>query len=76
MVSLSFANCPKGFTEAFEKHRQAWLDLIPFVKNYPELRGEMHVLFDEFEKGPEAAKFEPLVKKIWDTWYEVENAMK
>jgi len=73
---IDFRNCPPGFTAAFAKHRQAWLDMIPLAETHPELRGEMHVLFDKLEKGADAETFKPLLKAIWDTWAEIETAMK
>ncbi len=73
---IDFSNCPEEFTKAFARHRDAWVQMIPFVEKYPDLRGEMHDLFDQFEKGDEADIFKPLLKAIWDTWAEVEEAMK
>jgi hypothetical protein len=75
MKKLDFQGCPPDFTVAFEKHRQAWNDMIPLVKKYPDLRGEMHVLFDQLEKGEDAERFKLLLKNVWDTWGEVEEAM-
>ncbi len=74
MQSADFSNCPDVFKNAFEDHRQAWLNMIPLVEKYPTMRGEMHDLFDELEKGEDATEFEPLLKAIWDTWAEVEKA--
>jgi len=71
-----FRGCPPDFTKAFGRHRQAWLDMVPFVEKHSGLRGEMHVLFEQLEKGPDAATFNPLLRNIWDTWAEVEAAMK
>mgnify|MGYP007073270431 CR=1 FL=1 len=76
MAKLDFRGCPPDFAKAFERHRQAWIDMIPLVEKYPDMRGEMHVLFDQLEKGPDAETFKPLLKAIWDTWAEVEAAMK
>ncbi|MFN0034398.1 MAG: hypothetical protein ACKVUS_04975 [Saprospiraceae bacterium] len=76
MGKINHQNCPAAFTEAFKKHREAWLALIPITDQYPELRGEMHDLFKQIEAGEHAAQFKPLVKTVWDTWAEVEAAMK
>lgn len=50
--------------------------MIPFVEKHPELRGEMHDLFDEVENSKDTNEFKPLLKEIWDTWGAVEVAMK
>lgn len=71
-----FRGCPPDFTKAFTRHLQAWNDMIPFVEKHAGLRGEMHVLFEQLEKGPDAATFIPLLRNIWDTWAAVEAAMK
>ena len=73
---IEFSNCPETFTLAFEKHRQAWLEMIPLAKKFPDLRGEMHDLFDIIEKSDQAETFKPLLKAVWDTWGEVDEAMK
>ena len=76
LAALDYSDCPDAFTKAFAWHRQAWVDIIPFAQNYSDLRGEMHDLFDQLEKGPDAATIKPLVDKIWSTWREVEKAME
>ncbi len=73
---IDYTTCPLKFSAAFEAHRQAWLQMIPYLQKYPEHRGEMHYLFGEFEKGPDSATFKPLLKNIWDTWAVIEEAMK
>ena len=76
MEKLDFSGCPKAFAEGFKKHIAAWQAMIPLMEKYPDVRGEMHDLFDAFEKGEDAEMFKPLLKAIWDTWGEVETAMK
>jgi hypothetical protein len=76
LAGLDYSDCPENFTSAFASHRQAWEQLIPFAEQYPDLRGEMHDLFDQLEKGPDAERFKPLVERIWETWREVEKAME
>lgn len=76
LQQIDFSNCPADFTAAFDKHRQAWLHLIPVVEKYPDMRGEMHDLFDGLEQGEDADIFKPQVKNVWDTWTEIETAMK
>lgn len=36
----------------------------------------MHILFEGFGKGKDANTFKPLLKAVWDTWGEIEVAMK
>ena len=76
LEQLDYGDCPKAFSQAFARHIQAWRDMIPLVEKYPDMRGEMHDLFDEIEKGKDAETFKPLLKAIWDTWAEIEDAMK
>lgn len=76
MDSFDYSDCPTDFKEAFEKHKEAWIAMIQVTDNYPDLRGEMHDLFDELEKGADAELFKSLLKNIWDTWGEVEKAME
>ena len=73
---LDFTNCPEAFSVAFSKHKDAWLAMIPITDNYPDLRGEMHDLFDVIEQGENEEAFSPALKTIWDTWAEVEAAMQ
>lgn len=74
MNQFDYQNCPADFTMAFQKHREAWAALIPIVEKYPDMRGEMHVLFEVLEKGKDAQTFNALVDAIWDTWAEIEKA--
>ena len=76
MGKVDFNDCPTAFKIAFEKHRQAWMEMIPLAKKYPDVRGEMHDIFNKIEKGDDKKEFKPLLKNIWDTWAEVEKAMK
>lgn len=43
--------------------------------HYPELRGEMHDLFDIMAVGEHKQEFETRLAAIWDSWKEVEEAM-
>ncbi len=73
---IDFDNCPPAFTQAFQNHKKAWKDMIPVTDHHPDLRGEMHDLFDIIESGEQADQFKPALKAIWDTWADVEAAMK
>lgn len=76
MEKANYASCPPAFVTAFNKHREAWLAVLPVADKYPDLRGEMHDLFKKLETGKDADTFKPLVKAIWGTWAEVEQAVK
>ena len=73
---INYNGCPAEFKEAFKAHWEAWRQMIPLVEKYPNLRGEMHDLFDVLEEGEHADEFKPLLQAIWDTWGEVEKAKK
>lgn len=75
LVNPDFDTCPGPFIRAFQKHREAWLDVTEVTDNYPGLRGEMHDLFDIIGAGKDGGRFQRLIKAIWDTWEEVEEAM-
>jgi|GEM_PF-122726 tetratricopeptide (TPR) repeat protein len=76
LARINFRDCPKPFSEAFDQHRKAWLELRTVTDQYPDLRGEMHDLFKQIEESKDGARFKPMVKKIWDTWARIEQAMK
>ena len=74
LKSLNYQQCPKAFAQAFNTHWKAWDEMIPVVNKYPDLRGEMHDLFDQIEKGPDSSTFKIKLKAIWDTWAIVEQS--
>lgn len=76
MEKANYESCPPAFVAAFNKHREAWLAVLLVADQYPALRGEMHDLFKNLESGKDSAAFKPLVKSIWDTWGDVEKAVK
>jgi len=43
---------------------------------YPELRGELHVIFAELEKKKDSLEFKLLETRISDTWNIVEEITK
>lgn len=73
---IDYSNCPETFIVAFEKHRQAWLEILSVTDEYPNLRGEMHDLFKILEEGNNKEDFKPLLESIWDTWGEIEKSME
>ena len=76
LKAIDFQHCPKDFALAFKAHWEAWEKMGTFVEKYPDMRGEMHDLFDEIEQGEDAGTFKPLLAAIWDTWGEIEESMK
>ena len=76
LESLDFSNCPKPFSDAFQSHIKAWNNMLKETDNYPDLRGEMHDLFDQIKAGSDSTKFKILEAEIWSTWSAVEEAMK
>ena len=74
--NLDFKSCPESFTKAFQKHINAWAEIVVVTDHYPKLRGEMHDLFGKLEQGPRAVLFEPLLESIWNSWNEVEKNIK
>lgn len=68
--------CLPSFQEAVNKHLDAWQGILKITDRYPDLRGEMHALFDQLEKTKDSAAFKPLLDKIWDTWAGVEEYIK
>ena len=72
--NLDSADCPDQFRDAFHEHLKAWQGMIPLAEEYPDQRGELHVLFDTIEQGKDSLRFKDLLKPIWDTWGDVESA--
>ncbi len=73
---LNFINCPAGFKKAFTTHKKAWIAMLTITDKYPDIRGEMHDLFDQLEKGKDTVAFKKHMKKIWDTWAGIEKYIK
>ena len=73
--NLSFSNCPPIFIKAFEEHKEAWVNVTEMTDQYPDLRGEMHDIFEIIEAGPDSAAFKYLEAEIWATWEQVELAI-
>lgn len=72
--NLSFSNCPSAFTVAFEEHKNAWINITEVTDKYPDLRGEMHDVFDIIAIGPDSSEFNFYLAEIWATWEQVELA--
>lgn len=73
---INMKDCPEDFKVAFKKHQEAWLNTLVITDKYPELRGQMHILFEQISQGEDGAALAPLVKAIGDTWVAVEQTIK
>ncbi len=75
--AIDLARCPRPFRKALENHLAAWTDSLKFFDTVPDLRGEMHSLFDKL-RSEEATRESILEieKAIWGTWMEVEKAQQ
>lgn len=69
---LDFSDCPKEFEVAFRGHIEAWKQMQNFTRNYPDLRGEMHDLFDQLAVSKDSVRFRELESEIWQSWARVE----
>nr|WP_321235306.1 hypothetical protein [uncultured Psychroserpens sp.] len=76
LKSLDYTNCPETFTSAFHEHIEAWEKVAKISNQHPSLRGELHDIFAELEKGKDSTEFKSLVKQVWDTWGKVEESIK
>lgn len=76
MGQLDYSGCPNSFKKAFIEHRNAWMGMTIVTDHYPDLRGDMHTLFDSLAKGEHASQFKYHLQGIWDTWEAVESASK
>jgi hypothetical protein len=47
--------------------------MIEITDEYPEWRGEMHVLFDSLNSSADSVPFNQKLDAIWNTWEEVEK---
>ena len=76
LASVKLTDCPDDFAVAFTDHSQAWALMVPFLRRYPDLRGELHDVFEwlESEDNSEAEEFKKLLQAVWDTWKKVEEA--
>ncbi|NND44119.1 MAG: hypothetical protein HKN58_02260 [Xanthomonadales bacterium] len=76
--ALDLASCPEDFMLAMRRHRDAWQASVKFFEAYPELRGEMHEVFERIRAQGAAARsgLEGAEAAIWGTWAEVENAVQ
>ena len=73
--NIDFSDCPKEFTAAYKKHRDAWNDSVAFFEKHDSLRGEMHDLFDLIRKmdSPDREEINRHNDAIMSTWRDVET---
>ncbi len=76
LEKLDFQDCPDDFTTAFQLHLKAWEAILPLTDEHPEMRGEMHQLFNILGDRENGEVFKAKVNDIWTTWSEVEKAME
>jgi hypothetical protein len=73
MESLDYDGCSQLFSQAYKQHMDAWKAMIPVTNKHPEIRGEMHDLFDQLAASPDSAVFSRNLKRIQDSWALVEQ---
>jgi len=71
--TVNLSSCPLEFTKAIKKHIKAWRALLTVTNKYADLRGEMHVLFEQIKRSADSSIFNEKEKLIWSTWEEVEK---
>ena len=76
LKELDYNDCPDSFSMAFHNHLQAWINILEITDNYPDLRGEMHTLFNTLEKSEHSEQFKILLNEIWSTWSIIEQEIK
>lgn len=74
LESIDFSATPAGFDTAFQKHIAAWKNSVPLLKQYSNLRGEMHDVFQLIHQQTDALKL--VEQSIWTTWYPIELFQK
>lgn len=73
MKTIETQHCPNELVVAYRSHREAWEAMLEVTDNYPNLRGEMHVLFKELEQSNDQVLFKKRLDAIWSTWADVEK---
>lgn len=76
MKQINMEGCPKEFSKSFDQHITSWNNLLQVTDKYPQLRGEMHDLFQKLEKSQDSAVFKKLKNDVWDTWDLIEVTTK
>jgi hypothetical protein len=68
LKQLETHGCPDDFVVAVDAHRAAWIGMLDITDKYPDLRGEMHVLFDSIAAGRDSTGYKIRLQAVWDTW--------
>ena len=78
LETIDFANCPKEFSVAFEKHRKSWENSLVFFDSHSDLRGEMHELLDEIKSTDDAVaeQLGAVYGEIMDSWNGAESVCR
>ncbi|NNF32653.1 MAG: hypothetical protein HKN68_01000 [Saprospiraceae bacterium] len=76
LSGLDYSECPNLFTEAFKSHIDAWVNMKQVTDSFPNLRGELHDLFDQIEGSKDSIVFKKLLADVWSTWEIVEKESK
>lgn len=76
LKDLDFESCPPTFTEAFKNHRKAWEEMLTVTDKYPEMRGELHQVFEHIGVSEDSVEFKTRLDRIWSTWEVVEEQSK
>lgn len=73
--SIDYSGCPQSLQDAFKKHRDAWHNMIEFLKQHDSLRGEMHELFEQIRalSAEQKEQLDAHQKQIMDSWSEIEK---
>jgi len=76
--ALDLDGVPPDFKTALLRHRDAWFESIEFLRQYSQLRGELHEVFETIHAKDEAshAGLLDVEANIWSTWAEVEVSMQ
>ncbi len=74
---LELAAAPQDFRDAVASHRQAWIDIQAYTKDFADLRGEMHDVFEQIrvESNPSREAFVRMEKALFETWGEIEASL-
>lgn len=75
--ALDLEHCPPDFVRALHRHRDAWHGSIAFFEEFPNLRGEIHDVFEMIRARDHSsrARLEAVEAEILSTWVAVQNSM-
>ena len=77
LEKFEFSGCPEDFKTAFQSHITAWREMKMVTDKHPNLRGELHQIFEMLEKSQDSSQFKTYLEQILETWKSVEeNSLK